>query len=187
MSKTKIPARLRADVLARDDYKCLWCNRGRADNIDLHVDHIVPECFGGSTTIDNLGTLCSLCNLGKGGEYYGNYLLSTIFKVPNIWDGIITITKNDPGIGTWYYLKLIFYKLEGEGYQGTNIMHKYLIDDILLTSKNRGSSSSEIQVREEEKRALLEFKDIVKKFLFENRGFFELSGDKLVFKKFKEK
>jgi len=34
---------------------------------------------------------------------------------------------------------------------------------------------------------LLEFKNIVKNFLFENKGFFELSGDRLIFKKFKEK
>ena len=186
MSKTKIPAKIRADVLARDDYKCLWCNRGRADNIDLHVDHIVPECFGGSTTIDNLGTLCSTCNLGKGGEYYGNYLLSTIFKVPNIWDKIKKFSKEDPGICFRYTWRLDFYKFVGEGYQEDKISHQFSIDNMLVQFKDK-SANLEIQLREAEKNALLDFKNLVKNFLFENKGFFELSGDKLVFKKFKEK
>lgn len=38
-----------------------------------------------------------------------------------------------------------------------------------------------------QQKALLEFKDIVKNFLFENKGYFELSGNRLLFKKFKEK
>ena len=37
------------------------------------------------------------------------------------------------------------------------------------------------------KGALLDFKDIVKDFLFEHKGFFELSGDRLIFKRSKEK
>ena len=49
------------------------------------------------------------------------------------------------------------------------------------------SANTELQFRDEEKKALLDFKNLVKNFLFENKGFFELSGDKLVFKKFKEK
>ncbi len=174
MSKTKISNIKRIHILNRDGNKCLWCGCSVVEGVKLEVDHIISEHFGGSSDFDNLGTLCNLCNSGKSNEYYGNYLLSTIFKVQNIWDRIITITKNDPGIGTWFYLKLIFYKQEGEGYQETNIMHKYLIDDILLISKDRGSSSSEIQIREEEKNALLEFKEIVKNFLFKIRGFFEL-------------
>ena len=32
----------------------------------LHVDHIIPWSQGGETVIDNLQTLCSDCNLGKG-------------------------------------------------------------------------------------------------------------------------
>jgi len=186
MSKTKIPARLRADVLTRDNYRCLWCNRGRADNVDLHVDHITPECFGGSTTIDNLGTLCSECNLGKGGEYYGDYLLSTIFKVPNIWDKIKKFSKEDPGICFRYTWRLEFYKFDGEGYQEDKILHQFAIDSPLVEFKDK-SANMEIQFREAEKKALLDFKNLVKNFLFENKGFFELSGDKLVFKKFKEK
>ena len=57
---------------------------------------------------------------------------------------------------------------------------------MLLLFENK-SPNAEIQIREIENKALLEFKEIVKNFLFENKGFFELSGDRLVFKRFKEK
>jgi len=187
MSKTKISNEKRIQIFNRDGNKCLWCGRSVVDGIKLNVDHIVPEHFGGSSDFDNLGTLCDLCNNGKGAEYYGNYLLSTMLKVPNIWDRIITDLKIDPGRGTLFRLGLSYYKSDGLSWQEDKIRYEYFIEDILLISKDRGSSSSEIQVREIEKKALLEFKNIVKNFLFENRGFFELSGDKLIFKKFKEK
>jgi 5-methylcytosine-specific restriction endonuclease McrA len=33
--------------------------------VTLHVDHIEPWSKGGTTTLDNLQTLCSTCNIGK--------------------------------------------------------------------------------------------------------------------------
>ena len=187
MSKTKIPANQRLQVLNRDGNKCLWCGRNAVDGVKLHVDHIISEHFGGSSDFDNLGTLCDLCNLGKGQEYKSNDLLSTILQAPNIWEMIKTITKLDPGLGTLYMLSLSYYKFDGQGWQKEKIRHEYFIEDILLISRDRGSDSSKIQIRQIEKEALLKLKDIVKNFLFENKGFFELSEDKLIFKKFKEK
>ena len=186
MSKTKISAKLRSEIFNRDNYACRWCNRGVVDGITLHVDHIYPECFGGLTTIDNLGTLCSECNLGKGGDYYGNYLLSTIIQVPNIWDRIEKFSKEDPGICFNYTWRLDFYKLDDCVWQVDKILHQFFIDYGSVKFKDKGVNA-EIQFREAEKEALLGFKDKVKNFLFENKGFFELSGDKLIFKKFKEK
>ncbi len=187
MSKTKISNEKRIQIFNRDGNKCLWCGRSVVDGIKLNADHIVPEHFGGSSDFDNLGTLCNLCNNGKGAEYYGNYLLSTMLKVPNIWSRIITIPKIDPGIGTLYRTSLNYYKFDGHGWQEDKIRQEYFIEDTLLLFKDKMSTNAEIQIREIEKKALLEFKDIVKNFLFENRGFFELSDDKLIFKKFKEK
>lgn len=185
MSKTKIPDKKRIQIFTRDGNKCLWCGRSPVDGIKLNVDHIVLEQFGGSSDFDNLGTLCNLCNTGKGGEYYGNYLLSTILKVSDIWSRIITIPKIDPGMRTLYRLSLSYYKSdEANEWQENKIRHEYFIGDILLLCKDK-SPNAEIQIREIEKKALLEFKDIVKDFLFEHKGFFELSGDRLIFKKFK--
>ena len=66
-TKRNINLRLRFLVMKRDNFKC--CNCGRSPSttpgLELHIDHIKPWSKGGETTIDNLQTLCSDCNLGK--------------------------------------------------------------------------------------------------------------------------
>jgi hypothetical protein len=59
---------LRYKVLCRDRFRCVICGRSPAQNpnIELHVDHFEPWSKGGPNTEENLRTLCSDCNLGKG-------------------------------------------------------------------------------------------------------------------------
>ncbi|MCX7361699.1 MAG: HNH endonuclease [Alphaproteobacteria bacterium] len=59
--------RLRATVLIRDSCLCRMCGASPAKDpaVTLHVDHIVPWSKGGPTTLLNLQTLCSACNIGK--------------------------------------------------------------------------------------------------------------------------
>lgn len=63
-----INLRLRFKVMQRDNFKCCACGASPAKypSVELHVDHIIPWAKGGETVIDNLQTLCSKCNLGKG-------------------------------------------------------------------------------------------------------------------------
>jgi len=63
-----ISDKLRYQVLKRDNFKCCACGASPAKDphVELHIDHIIPWSKGGETTIDNLQTLCSKCNLGKG-------------------------------------------------------------------------------------------------------------------------
>jgi hypothetical protein len=60
--------RLRFRVLQRDSFTCQSCGASPAKQVGvaLHVDHIIPWSKGGETTFENLQTLCSRCNLGKG-------------------------------------------------------------------------------------------------------------------------
>lgn len=60
--------RLKIRVWLRDKHRCQICGRSPATNpeIILHVDHIKPWSKGGETVLENLQTLCSKCNLGKG-------------------------------------------------------------------------------------------------------------------------
>lgn len=60
--------KLRYQVLKRDCFKCCICGASPAkdSSVELHVDHIIPWSKGGETVMDNLQTLCSRCNLGKG-------------------------------------------------------------------------------------------------------------------------
>jgi hypothetical protein len=63
-----ISLRLRFSVFLRDGFRCQSCGKSPINDvgIELHCDHIVPWSKGGKTIIDNLRTLCSECNLGKG-------------------------------------------------------------------------------------------------------------------------
>lgn len=60
--RTGIPREVRLAVLARDGWKCVRC--GSPDRLEM--DHVVAWSSGGADTIDNLKTLCWLCNRRKG-------------------------------------------------------------------------------------------------------------------------
>lgn len=55
----------KATIFERDCYKCVICGRGKADGVELHIDHIKPKDFGGEATIENGQTLCSQHNFIK--------------------------------------------------------------------------------------------------------------------------
>lgn len=59
---------LRWRVANRDSFRCQHCGKSPAVDagVRLHIDHIVPWSEGGETVLENLQTLCSECNLGKG-------------------------------------------------------------------------------------------------------------------------
>lgn len=63
-----ISDRLRFRVMKRDFFKCRICGKSPSTDqtVILHVDHVKPWSKGGGTLEDNLQTLCSRCNLGKG-------------------------------------------------------------------------------------------------------------------------
>ncbi|MFI4999200.1 MAG: homing endonuclease associated repeat-containing protein [Reyranellales bacterium] len=67
-SPRNITWRLRATILIRDNCICRMCGASPAKDpaVTLHVDHIEPWSKGGETREDNLQTLCSVCNIGKG-------------------------------------------------------------------------------------------------------------------------
>ncbi len=54
---------LRGKVFERDGYRCAICGCDNRDYLDL--DHIIPMAKGGKSTLDNLQTLCHLCNCRK--------------------------------------------------------------------------------------------------------------------------
>ena len=60
--------RLRWQVLKRDRFTCQACGASPAltPGVELHIDHIVAWAKGGATLLENLQTLCSNCNWGKG-------------------------------------------------------------------------------------------------------------------------
>ncbi len=66
-----IPLKVRYNILKRDRFACTACGRTPATTIglELHIDHKIPWSKGGLNDPENLATLCSDCNLGKGDQY----------------------------------------------------------------------------------------------------------------------
>ena len=66
--KRSVGWRVRHLVMKRDGFRCVMCGASPAVTVGvvLHVDHIFPESRGGDCSIDNLQTLCEVCNVGKG-------------------------------------------------------------------------------------------------------------------------
>lgn len=52
-------------ILERDNYKCAVCGRGKAEGMELHIDHIKPRDKGGKATLENGQVLCSQHNFLK--------------------------------------------------------------------------------------------------------------------------
>jgi HNH endonuclease len=69
MSTTYISVELRRQVISRAENICEYCLIHEDDTFfGCHVDHVISEKHGGSTTADNLAYACSVCNLRKGSD-----------------------------------------------------------------------------------------------------------------------
>jgi len=66
--RIKVMPAIRWQVFQRDKWKCVSCGRSAANDVILHVDHIIPRSKGGKHDLDNYQTLCHICNIGKGNK-----------------------------------------------------------------------------------------------------------------------
>lgn len=68
LERRKLTTKLRFRIFDRDNYRCMMCGADAAtdSSVRLDVDHVVPISKGGKTIPENLRTLCSRCNNGKG-------------------------------------------------------------------------------------------------------------------------
>lgn len=57
----------RVNVYARDDYKCMYCNKACSMS-ELTYDHVLPRSQGGKTTWTNIVSACATCNSRKAGR-----------------------------------------------------------------------------------------------------------------------
>jgi len=189
MSKTKIPTRLRYEVLNRDGLKCKWCGRSAADGVKLHIDHVIPESFGGETSYDNLGTLCEKCNLGKSNDFPGNYLLTTLLKVKdlNIYidhNNMKTSLGPDGGQydGNFFEYKISFFIDEAGAFRLKTISSPYLKSGPMLRCT---TEDCEIKMDIKMKVAREKLMELIKNFLYEKEGYLEEINGRLIFKEVK--
>ena len=61
------PPLSRANVLARDGFRCQYCNLEMTTK-EATLDHVVPRSQGGKTTWENIVCACATCNRKKGGR-----------------------------------------------------------------------------------------------------------------------
>lgn len=78
----RLDENIRKAVILRDDLKCKECGKY---NTVLEVHHIKPRRLGGSTTLDNLITLCSKCHQKTEGveEQYMQHYFSMLNSYDN--------------------------------------------------------------------------------------------------------
>ena len=62
MSSTYINLPLRRAILARDEYRCIYCE----SEDFLTIDHVVAEMWEGPTKATNLVACCGFCSVLKG-------------------------------------------------------------------------------------------------------------------------
>lgn len=60
-----LSAKVRAEVLRRDGFKCSYC--GTEDG-PFDIDHVKPVALGGSDDLSNLTAACATCNRSKGAK-----------------------------------------------------------------------------------------------------------------------
>ena len=60
----RIDKKVRFEVFKRDKFTCQYCG-GKAPDVFLEIDHIVPIILGGKGEMRNLITACQPCNVGK--------------------------------------------------------------------------------------------------------------------------
>lgn len=187
MPKTKIPTKLKYEILKRDNYRCLWCGRDIADGIKLNIDHVIPESFGGPTNYENLGVLCNECNNGKSNEYVGNYLLTTRLKIPN-FEKKIKFEELGPAelrdAKACMYL-LEFYKSQqlNQYYSLVRFKHIFHIPNQWLAYPDE---DCKIRIDLENRKNLLLFKEKLRDFLIKNKGYLEELNGRILFKEYKQ-
>jgi hypothetical protein len=59
------PPDVKEEIFKHDDYKCVLCNRGIEDGVEICADHKKPKDKGGDNSVDNGQTLCMEHNLMK--------------------------------------------------------------------------------------------------------------------------
>ena len=63
MSNIRVTAQQRAQVIARANGRCEYCQAPTSFSATPYaIEHIIPRAKGGATTVDNLALSCSGCN-----------------------------------------------------------------------------------------------------------------------------
>lgn len=79
-----VSKRLRFEVLRRDNHTCYYCGR-KPPEVELTIDHVLPQALGGTDEATNLVTCCKECNSGKTSIAPGSPLLAQVDEDAARW------------------------------------------------------------------------------------------------------
>lgn len=63
----KAPPLCRANILARDNFECQYCEK-KLSSKEATLDHVIPRSQGGKNSWENIVCCCPACNRKKGGR-----------------------------------------------------------------------------------------------------------------------
>jgi len=95
-----ISNKLRYAVLQRDNSTCQRCGKTVQDGIKLEADHKIPVEWGGETEIDNLWTLCNICNGGKK-HFFSDFdqkIMALVMKETSGYKRLVKFFKLNPDL-----------------------------------------------------------------------------------------
>jgi len=155
MGRKPIGKQIRAQVLARDEYRCRMCGRTK-DEVALEVDHIKPVANGGTDELHNLATLCRDCNRGKATYSFTDY--TSMALLPEQIEDHIRFSR-DAKFGDFYqYHLFLYYKDSTEpGPMDKKYHHIWRISGSVYDSS---SNSAALEDRRREKETQVFLKDI---------------------------
>lgn len=93
-----VSQRLRFEILRRDNHACRYCG-GRAPDVALTVDHVVPVTLGGTDDASNLVTACGPCNSGKTSTVPDAPLVADVAKDHELWRSLLRAARFDGADG----------------------------------------------------------------------------------------
>ena len=85
-----VTKRTRYEVLRRDNYTCRYCG-GRAPDVALTVDHVVPAALGGIDDPGNLVAACRDCNAGKSSSHPDDPLVAQVDEDALRWAAAVKL------------------------------------------------------------------------------------------------
>jgi 5-methylcytosine-specific restriction endonuclease McrA len=89
----------RREIKEKWEHKCAYC--GSEEN--LTIDHIIPQCKGGTDYTKNVVCCCKTCNQSKGHDHWKLWYVQQDFYNEDKFNKIEKWMKPDPPINLFAY------------------------------------------------------------------------------------
>jgi hypothetical protein len=113
-----ISKKTRAAVLHDAHGVCQMCGRSiKDDAIKLHIDHKIPQEWGGTSVAENLWAICSVCNEGKR-SFFATFDAQTMKQVlayPSVHRRLLEALRLKPG--DWFDFDFLKFVANFDDYQ----------------------------------------------------------------------